>query len=182
MPTFPKPGSNTTVPEPIANRLRSLLSSDVYTEKGRLRSDDLLIRQRVIRGFNEASTKLKQLISEWRTDRVPPSTRDQPFPPAEVMEPIRRAERLLRSLEDTSTTVNGLPVLSQDRVWDRVRKVGLDELLQFDWTLVGESDALGTAAAEWTALDEIAIPDVEARIKRIRDVIGERRRYLEILA
>jgi hypothetical protein len=170
------------VSEPIANRLRGLLSSDVYTEKGRLRSDDLLIRQRVNRGLGEASTRLKQLISEWRTDRVPPSTREQPFPPAEVMEPIRRAERLLRSLEDTSTTVNGLPVLSQDRVWDRVRKVGLDELLQFDWTLVGESDALATAAAEWTALDEVPIPDVEARIKRIRDVIGERRRYLEILA
>ena len=32
--------------------------------------------------------------------------------------------------------------MSQDRVWDRVRQVGLDELLQFDWTMVGESDAL----------------------------------------
>src|ERR1700722_4230723 len=169
--TSPSPVSNGTVPEPIANRLRSLLSSEVYTEKGRLRSDDLLIRQRVNRGLGEASTKLKQLISEWRTDRVPPSTRDQPFPPAEVMEPIRRAERLLRSLEDTSTTVNGLPVLSQDRVWDRVRKVGLGELLQFDWALVGEADSLGGEAAGWPALDELGIPDVEARIKRIRDVI-----------
>jgi hypothetical protein len=170
------------VSEPLANRLRGLLSADVYTEKGRLRSDDLLVRQRVVRGLGEASTQLKKLISDWRTDRVPPSTREQPFPPAEVMEPIRRAERILRSIEDTSTTVNGLPVLSADRVWDRVRKVGLDELLQFDWTLVGESDALATAAGSWYSLDEVDIPDIEARIKRLRDVIGERRRYLEILA
>lgn len=39
----------------IGDRLRSLLASDVYNEKGRL-----------------------------RPDRVPPFTREQPFPPAEV--------------------------------------------------------------------------------------------------
>lgn len=164
----------------IADRLRSLLASDVYTEKGRLRADDLLVRQRICHGLGDVSATLKRLISEWRTDRVPPSTREQPFPPAAVMEPIRRAERLIRALEDTSTLVNGLSLVSQDRVWDRVRKVGLDELLQFDWTLVGESDAL--AAEDWAALDQVDSADVEERLKRIRDVIGERRRYLEILA
>jgi hypothetical protein len=170
------------VSESIANRLRGLLASDVYTEKGRLRSDDQLVRQRVCHGLGEASTKLKQLISDWRTDRVPPSTREQPFPPAEVMEPIRRAERLLRSMTDLSTLINGLPLINQDRVWNRVRHVGLDELLQFDWTLVGEADALVAAAGDWGALDEIDVVDAEARRKRIRDVIGERRRYLEIQA
>ena len=170
------------MPESIANRLRSLLASDVYTDKGRLRSDDLLVRQRVCHGLGDAGTRLKQLISEWRIDRVPPSTREQPFPPAEVMEPIRRAERLLRAIEDTSTMVNGLPVLSQDRVWDRVRKVGLDELLQFDWALVGEADSLGSEAVGWAGLDELDAVAVEARLKRIREVIGDRRRYLEIPA
>ncbi len=168
--------------EPIASRLRSLLASDVYTEKGRLRSDDLLVRQRVCHGLGDASARLKELISDWRTDRVPPSTRDQPFPPVEVMEPIRRAERLLRAIEDTSTMVNGLPLMSQDRVWDRVRKVGLDELLQFDWALVGEADSLGAEAASWLALDELDAAAIEARLKRIREVISDRRRYLEMPA
>jgi hypothetical protein len=170
------------VSESIANRLRGLLASDVYTEKGRLRSDDQLVRQRICHDLGEATTKLKQLISDWRTDRVPPSTREQPFPPAEVMEPIRRAERLARSMTDLSTLVNGLPVVNQDRVWDRVRRVGLDELMQFDWTLVGEADAIADAASGWAALDEVGAADAEARLKRIRDVITERRRYLEIQA
>jgi hypothetical protein len=170
------------VSESVANRLRGLLASDVYTEKGRLRSDDQLVRQRVCHGLGDAGTKLKQLISDWRTDRAPPSTREQPFPPAEVMEPIRRGERLLRSMSDVSTLVNGLPVVNQDRVWDRVRRVGLDELMQFDWTLVGEADALATAAGDWVVLDEVDVADAEARLKRIRDVAGERRRYLEIQA
>jgi hypothetical protein len=98
------------------------------------------------------------------------------------MEPIRRAERLGRAIDDVSTTVGGLPLLSQDRVWDRVRSAGLDELLQFDWTMVGESDALAVAMAACGGLDEIDIGAAEERIQRLREAIGDRCRYLEIPA
>lgn len=166
----------------LADRLRGLLASDVYTGKGRLRSDDLLVRERVGRGLGEATARLRDLISGWRADRVPPSTRDQPFPSAEVMEPIRRAERLIRAIDDTSALVRGLPVLNEDRVWDRARRVGLDELLQFDWTLVGESDALSGELRRVLALDEVDPAGVEARLRKIREVVGDRRRYLEVQA
>ncbi len=166
----------------LSDRLRSLLASDVYSSKGRLRADDLLVRERVGRGLGEASARLRELISRWRADRVPPSTREQPFPPAEVMEPIRKGERLCRAIEDAATAVRGLPVLNADRVWDRVRGVGLDELMQFDWALVGESDGLATDLAEVTELDAVDAAAVEGRLRRIRDLMGERRRYLEIQA
>lgn len=164
----------------FGDRLRGLLASDVYSAKGRLRSDDLLVRERVGRGLSEATAHLRKLISAWRADRVPPSTREQPFPPAEVMEPIRRAERLIRAAEDTSATVRGLPVLNADRVWDRVRRAGLDELMQFDWALVGEADALATEITALFGLDEVDAAAVEARLRRIRDVVAERRHYIEI--
>jgi hypothetical protein len=170
------------VPDGVADKLRGLLASDVYTTKGRLRADDLLVRERVGRGLGEATARLRDLASRWRADRVPPSTREQPFPPAEAMEPIRRAERLIRAIDETSTAVRGLPVLNQDKVWDRVRGVGLDELLQFDWTLVGESDALAEALGAAVALDEVDVPAQEARLRKMREVIADRRRYLEILA
>jgi hypothetical protein len=85
-------------------------------------------------------------------------------------------------IEDTSSAVRGLPVLNQDKVWNRVRQVGLAELLQFDWTLLGESDALSTEVGAVYALDELDIPGYEARLRKIRETIGERKRYLEILA
>jgi hypothetical protein len=170
------------VADGVADKLRSLLASDVYSQKGRLRSDDLLVRERVGRGLAEATARLRQLISGWRADRVPPSTRDQPFPPPEVMEPIRRAERLIRAIDDLSATVRGLPVLNQDKVWDRVRRIGLDELLQFDWTLVGESDALAADLGSVTTLDRLDVPAADARLQTIREVIADRRRYLEVLA
>jgi hypothetical protein len=166
----------------LSDRLRSLLASDVYSSKGRLRADDLLVRERVGGDLGAASVRLRELISRWRADRVPPSTREQPFPPAGVMEPIRKGERLCRDVEDTATSVRGLPVLNADRVWDRVRGVGLDELMQFDWALVGEADGLATDLAEIAELDAVDAAAVEGRLRRIRDLIGERRRYLEIQA
>ena len=166
----------------LGDRLRSLLASDVYSSKGGLRADDMLVRERVGRGLGEATTRLRELSSRWRADRVPPSTREQPFPPAEVMQPVRNGERLCRAIEDVSSAVRGLPVLNADRVWDRVRGVGLEELMQFDWGLVGESDGLAADLAEIAELDAVDPAAVEGRLHRIRELIGERRRYLEIQA
>jgi hypothetical protein len=168
------------VPDSLADKLRTLLASDVYSTKGKLRSDDQLVRERVGRGLSEASAKIRDLISRWRAERVPPSTRDQPFPPAEVMEPMRRAERLIREIDDAAAVVKGLPVLNQDLVWDRVRRVGLNDLLQFDWNLVGESDVLASDLGRLIGLDELDVPAYEARLRKIRDIIGERQRFIEI--
>jgi hypothetical protein len=166
----------------IADQVRRLLASDVYTQKGRLRADDLLVRERVGHSLGEAAARLRQLISGWRADRVPPSTREQPFPPAEVMEPIRQGERLVRAIEDAASAVRGLPLMNADRVWDRVRHVGLEELMQFDWTLVGEADALSSDLAAASGLDQVEVPGCEARLRKIRDVCGDRQRYLEVQA
>lgn len=164
----------------LADRVRGLLASDVYSEKGRLRSDDLLVRERVGQNLAAAAARLRELVSVWRQDRVPPSTRENPFPPAEAMEPIRRGERLVRAIEDASSTVRGLPLLNQDKVWKRLRHVGLDELMQFDWNLVGEADALLSDLSRVAALDEVNVPAAEARLRKIREVIADRQRYVEI--
>jgi hypothetical protein len=166
----------------FTDKVRRLLASDVYSEKGRLRSDDLLVRERISRGLGEGAARIRDLISGWRADRVPASTREQPFPPAEVMEPIRKAERLLRAIEDTSASIRGLPLLPQDRVWDRVRHLGLEELMQFDWTLVGEADELCHQLTTALALDQVDVAAQEARLRKIREVVGDRQRYLEIQA
>ncbi len=166
----------------VADQLRALLASDVYTVKGRLRSDDLLVRERVARSLADASARLRELASAWRADRVPPSTRDDPFPPAAVLAPLRLADRLGRDIESVSTAVRGLPLLPEDKVWDRVRRGGLDELLQFDWALVGEADelaALLAAAGDLAAVDQAA---VRQRLGRVTEVIADRRRYAEVLA
>lgn len=166
----------------IAERLRGLLGSDLYTEKGRLRADDLLVRERACQSLGDAAARLRELCSQWRAERVPPSTREQPFPPAPVMEPLRRADRHGRALEDTATEIRGLPLLAQDKVWARVRAAGLDELLQFDWTLVGEADSLADTIARAPDLAALDATAVEQHLAKLRSVIADRRRYIQILA
>jgi hypothetical protein len=168
-------------PDSFADRLRGLLASDVYTAKGRVRSDDLLVRERVARSLAEAAARLRELSSQWRADRVPASTRDDPFPPAEVMAPLRQADRLGREIDGVSAAVRGLPLLPEDRVWERVRRGGLDELVQFDWALVGEADEL---AASLAAVPDLAAVDqaaVQQRLRTLGQVIADRRRYADVI-
>jgi len=169
------------VSDTLANRLRSLLASDVYTAKGRLRADDLLVRERGARSRAEATARLRDLASQWRADRVPPSTRENPFPPTEVMAPLRQAERLGKDIDSAATAVRGLPLLPEDKVWDRVRRGGLDELLQFDWALVCEADELAALLASARDLSAVDQADVQQRLRRLTEVIADRRRYVEVI-
>ncbi len=166
----------------VADRLRSLLASDVYTAKGRLRADDLLVRERVCGSLAAATARLRELASQWRASRVPPSTRENPFPSAEALAPLRQAERLGRDIGDVATAVRGLPLLPEDKVWDRVRRGGLDELLQFDWTLVGEADELAGLLADAADLAAVDAAAVQQRLRALKGVIADRRHYVEVLA
>ena len=166
----------------VADKLRGLLASDIYSAKGRLRADDLLVRERVARSLAASTARLRDLASQWRADRVPPSTRENPFPPAEVMASLRQADRLGKDIESVATAVRGLPLLPEDKVWDRVRRGGLDELMQFDWALVGEADELAavlSAAPDLAAIDQAG---VQQRLRRLTEVIADRRRYAEVIA
>ena len=166
----------------LADQLRRLLASDIYTAKGRLRADDLLVRERTARSLAESTARLRDLASRWRSDRLPPATRENPFPPAAVMAPLRQADELGRDIDSVSVAVRGLPLLPEDKVWDRVRRGGLDELMQFDWSLVGEADEL---AAQLSAAPDLAAVDpagIRQRLRRLDEVIAERRRYAEFLA
>ncbi len=98
------------------------------------------------------------------------------------MEPIRRGDRLARAIDDAATEIRGLPLLGNDKVWDRVRGVGLQELLQFDWTLVGEADALADAIASAAELGGVDATVVDGHLAKLKSVISDRRRYIQILA
>jgi hypothetical protein len=162
-------------------RLQGRLGVELYTDRGRLRADDLLIRERVGRGLAEARTHIRKLVERWR-ERIPLPTREQPFPPAELTAPVQLAEHVLSAIESTATQVNGLPVLNEDKVWAKARSVGLADLLQFDWGLVVESEEFSTEVAKIASLKDLDRDAVEDRLAKMDAIIAERRRYIEIMA
>jgi len=52
--------------------------------------------------------------------------------------------------------------------------------MQFDWTMVGEAEALAVGLAGVLALDEVDVPAQEARLRKLREVMSDRQRYTEI--
>ena len=64
--------------------------------------------------------------AQWRADRVPAWTRENPFPQAEVMGPLRQADRLGREIDSRGDAVRGLPLLREDKVVGPGRRGGLD--------------------------------------------------------
>jgi hypothetical protein len=163
-------------------RLKGKLGVELYREVGRLRADDLLVRERVDRGLGEAATHLRSLKGRWQEERIGMPTREQPFPPAELMAPMRAAEAIIKQIESTATLVRGLPLLNVDRVWAKARSVGLNELLQFDWSLVGESDALSDEVSKVRSLDRVDRDAIESRLATMDGIAADRRHYIEIMA
>jgi hypothetical protein len=106
-----RPGSAARGAEPIAHRERcSTAEEDVvaqqlhllltaygdnpYNSVNRARADDLLVRQRASGALGGAATHLGRLATEHTDRRIPPPTREQPFPPAEAMARLRQLESL----------------------------------------------------------------------------------------
>jgi hypothetical protein len=98
------------------------------------------------------------------------------------MAPLRQADRLGKDIDTVSTSVRGLPLLPEDRVWERVRRAGLDELLQFDWGLVSESDEIAALLAGASDLAAVDHAGAQQRLRRLAELIADRRKYVEVIA
>ena len=169
------------VTDSIADQLRGLLGSDVYTSAGRLRADDLLVRERCGQSLADAGARLRQLSSAWRAERVPPSTREDPFPPAAVMEPLRRADRIGRAI-DGRGTADPRPAAAEPGQGlgpgARPRPRGAAPV-RLDAGRRGRRprrDA-GVAPSTWRPWTR---PSFGEHLAKLRSVIADRRRYLQI--
>ena len=98
------------------------------------------------------------------------------------MAPLRQADRLGRDIDAVCTTVRGLPLLPEDRVWERVRRAGLDELLQFDWGLISAADELAALLAGAADLAAVDHAGANERLRRLTETIADRRKYVEVIA
>ena len=131
--------------DPVVQQLQLLLTGygyNFYSATNQARSDDMLVRERASYYLGQAGQLLETLRGDFQHRFVPPLTRENPFPPQEVMAQVRDIEEFQQAVSRLESHIRGMSVPTQDRIWWRFRQEQplLAQLLGFDLRLVRESE------------------------------------------
>ena len=143
-----------------------------YTDRARLRGDDLAVRSAAGRYVLDAKQLLGAAISAWWSSAAGEPTRENPFPKPEVSKRLRDLRALEQSLADIETAIRGAVAPDFDAIWNR-RADGattLQALLNVDATLVERARTLTDLARQITA-QSLAAQDPSTLLAQERDAL-----------
>jgi hypothetical protein len=167
--------------------VEGIFGNDLYTDHGRLRSDDLAVRNRVADLLARAAGTLRTAAVEYQRHHIPPPTRAQPFPDPILLEPARRAERLATEIAATAAAVRSAVFPDPQRVWFRVREPsGAAQLVAFDRALIADAEVVAKAAGAGPRTGPFGSQDllgfdestVRAAVHALRSILAERVTWL----
>jgi hypothetical protein len=148
-----------------------------YRLENQLRADDQLIRRKAGELLGQASAALTRAESDYRRDRLPPPTRDKPYPDAEAVAAAQAIERLIRDIDGLKGRINAMPVPENDRMTQRYREEAqtLHALAVHDQQLVGQAETLRLAVdgrdGAWLAAHAAQLQD---GLKALEETLRER--------
>lgn len=156
-----------------------------YDKKNMARADDLLVRQKAGSSVADAAQSLASLEVEFQRHYVRSATRDNPYPPAEVMDKLRDIKLLRQQVSDLEGKIRGMPVPTQDRTWWRFRdeQTLLNQLLSFDYELLRQTEQLyqwvrGLTPESWN--NGPGRSGFDAPMQQLEQVVRDRQRFLQI--
>jgi hypothetical protein len=158
-----------------------LVGVDHYTEAGRLRADDLAVRSRAAEMLARAAQALTGAAAEYRRTRLPAPTREQPFPPAELVEPALAARRCAERYTAAADRVRNAPFPPDPKkTWKKLRGSGAVRLLELDRILVGQAEYAAAVVSGVVAelLTEIPAREAEDALAAVAATLEERTAYL----
>jgi hypothetical protein len=158
-----------------------LVGVDHYTEAGRLRADDLAVRSRAAEMLARAAQALSSAAAEYRRTRLPAPTREQPFPPPELVEPALAARRCADRYTAAADRVrNASFPPDPKKAWKKLRGVGAARLLEFDRSLVGQAEYAAAVVSGVVAelLTEIPVREADDALASVASTLDERTAYL----
>jgi len=173
--------------DPVVRTVQLLMSGfgyDFYDARNVARANDLLVRAKARELLAEAARALARLEHAFRDAFVPPATREQPLPPADVLQTLRSTARFVQRIDDTAARIAALETPATDAIWFRVRTESalLERLVAFDVDLVVAANDLAAtvAALDVDALHGGRSEPVTQGIARIEHALAERAALLTI--
>lgn len=152
-----------------------------YRAENDLRADDQRIRRMVSDLLQQARKALSEAEGRYRREVIPPPSRANPFPPAEMVANARRLEALAQGVSALDAQVAHLPVPTNDFMTARYRNEAetLNRLAEKDVELVADAHALAGAVP---GDDPLAVIDaasaITTAIARVKDRLAERQALL----
>ena len=140
------------IEEGLERELGALLGSvnfSGYSDRARLRADDLAVRTYASQAVLDAKQRVLKAIATWNAENITEPTREDPFPPAETVAKLRSMHAFERRLAELENAIRGAAAPDLDAVWNQ-RTDGiqtLEALLNIDRALVKAANALATAEA-----------------------------------
>ncbi len=178
--------SDTPSHNAVVQRLQVLLSGggyNFYDRANQARADDLLVRQQAGDALTQAARTLRLLETEYRRGFLPPSTREQPYPPPGAMEKLRRLGQLRERLGGLEGDIRGMAAPAGDKFWWRLRQETtlLHALIAFDDGLVQQTSDIAGLVGTWTAdawqAEDLTAP-LASMIQALAALIRDRQQLL----
>ena len=158
-----------------------LLGVDRYTEAGRLRSDDLAVRTYAAEQLALAAQRIGEAVIDYQRTILPPSTREQPFPPAELKAPMdvgRRCQQRYTAVADRLRNAPFPP--DPKKAWKRLRGPGAAQLLELDRLLHQQAQFAASVVDGVSApvLSELPVREAEQALGELTRTLDERLGFL----
>lgn len=175
-------------PGPATRALQIALSGwgyDFYHPANVARANDLLVRQRVTGWIREAAAGADELERDYARERVPPATREEPFPAPELARTIRAIRGLRDACAALAARIDAVEMPAGDGIWNRFRRERplLEALVVADAALLAYAQTLSTAILQLTtdAVDA-AVPfgDLRTLLHQIEEQLRSRADVLRI--
>ena len=158
-----------------------ILGVDRYTEAGRLREDDLAVRTYAAELLARAAQRIGEAVVDYQRTILPPSTREQPFPPAELKAPMdvgRRCQQRYTALADRIRNAPFPP--DPKKAWKRLRGPGAAQLLDFDRMMHQQAEFAARVVDGVSApvLAELPVREAEQALGELTRTLDERIGFL----
>jgi hypothetical protein len=176
-----RPASDSGAAKVTHGAFEPLVGVDHYTESGRLRADDLAVRSHAAELLSRAAQTLSAAAVEYRRTRVPPPTREQPFPPAELVEPAAAARRCAERYTAVADRVRNAPFPPDPKkTWKKLRSGGAARLLDLDRSLLGQAQYAAAVLGEVLPdlLGELPAGEAFDALAALSQTLDERTSYL----
>ena len=158
-----------------------ILGVDLYKNEGRLREDDLAVRTYAAELLARAAQRIGEAVVDYQRTILPPSTREQPFPPAELKAPMdvgRRCQQRYVALADRIRNAPFPP--DPKKAWKQLRGPGAARLLEFDQLLHRQAEYAAQVVDGVSAqvLSELPVRAAEQALSDLTRALDERIGFL----